>query len=476
MGKEFKRLKRYNATWTMLRAIALGAAVMLLAAGIVMLMDKMHMMDGNIVYYVIVAVLGLAVGAVYWVLQRRNDLRLAEKIDAEHHLRERVQTMVEYRDADGAMLQVQREDTERRLQEVRRFGQKKLTLAVHFLLLLVAFAVFAVGVVMPVQAVPQPVKPTEPPFEASEWQKAGLEELIEHVQKSDMIETAKEPVVDKLWELRHALDTKLTTKNVQLLVVEAIRFTYSITDEVNSNDDIHDLIERKVTHDQADELAYALGAINNKDREGDIAAIGEILSREEHLPSLKGLAVMLETALADSVFDESDPLYAAVAKFAAQLHGVSDAESVEDLDTARSLLGIAVNDLKNEANVALTQQDLTKDECVYVVDQLCKIFEIPNSMRPADPDEVYTLGGNKDYNESSGGAGTGEMQYAGKDQIYDHETDSYKAYGELLTERYFPLMRSKLQDGTLPEALVEYIKNYYNELQTGSNLENGENP
>ena len=236
------------------------------------------------------------------------------------------------------------------------------------------------------------------------------------------------------------------------------------------------MIERKVTHDQADELAYALGAINNKDREGDIAAIGEILSREEHLPSLKGLAVMLETALADSVFDESDPLYAAVAKFAAQLHGVSDAESVEDLDTARSLLGIAVNDLKNEANVALTQQDLTKDECVYVVDQLCKIFEIPNSMRPADPDEVYTLGGNKDYNESSGGAGTGEMQYAGKDQIYDHETDSYKAYGELLTERYFPLMRSKLQDGTLPEALVEYIKNYYNELQTGSNLENGENP
>lgn len=476
MSKEFRRLKRYNATWTMLRAVALGVAVTLLAAGIVMLMDKMHVMTGNIVYYVIAAVLGLVIGAIYWVLQRRNDLHLAEKIDEEHHLRERVQTMVEYRDADGAMLQVQREDTERRLQAVRKFGQKKLTLGAHLLLVLVALAVFMVGVVMPVQAVPQPTKPTEPPFEASEWQKAGLEELIKHVENSDMIDTAKEPVVEELWELRHALDTKLTTKNVQLLVVEVIRFTYAITDEVNSNDDIHDLIERKVTHDQADELAYALGAINNKEREADIALIGETLAKDEQLPSLKGLAIMLEDALSDSIFDETDPLYAAVAQFAAKLHGVSDAESTDDLETARNLLGVAINELKNDANNALTQQDLTKDECMYVVDQLCKIFEIPNNMRPADPDENYSQGANKEYNESGGGLGTGEMQYAGKDEIYDHETDSYIPYGDLLTERYFPLMRQKLQDGTLPEALVEFIKSYYNELQTGNNLENGENP
>lgn len=471
MGKEFGRLKRYNATWTMLRALVLGIAVMLLLAGLALMLDKLHVLEGSIVYYVIAVAAGLAVGAVYWLLQRRNDLRLAEKIDEEHHLRERVQTMVEYRDQDTAMLQVQREDTEARLKAVRGFGQRKLTLAAHFAVLAVAFAVFMVGVVLPVQAVPQPTKPTEPPFEASEWQKAALEELIAHVEASDMIATAKEPVIAELWELRDALDTKLTTKNVQALVIEAIRFTYATTDTVNSNDDIHDIIERKVSHDQADELAYALGAVGNKGREGDIAAIGTELAKEDMLPSLKGLAIMLDDALSTSVFDETDPLYAAVAKFAAQLHLVGDAESAEDLETAQNLLGTAINDLKNEANIALTQQDLTKDECVYVVDELCEIFAIPASDRPGDPDEDYSQTSDNEYNESSGGAGKPDLYYPSKDEVYDHETDTYKIYGDLLRDRYYPLMHSKLQDGALPEELLEFIKSYFNELQTGSNLE-----
>ena len=62
------------------------------------------------------------------------------------------------------------------------------------------------------------------------------------------------------------------------------------------------------------------------------------------------------------------------------------------------------------------------------------------------------------------------MQYAGKDQVYSHEEDVYKAYGELLTERYYPLMHQKLKDGTLPEEMLEFIKSYFNELQSGANV------
>lgn len=471
MGKEFKRLKRYNATWRMFRALAATVALALMLIGVVLVLSKLRIMETGVVHYVICAVISLAAGVAYWLLQKRSDLRIAEKIDAEHHLRERVQTMVEYQNQDTAMLQVQREDTENRLRAVRGFGQGKLTLAAHFVLVAVAFAVFMTGVILPVQAVPQPTRPTEPPFEASEWQKAALEELIVHVEDSDMAAAAKEPVLGKLLELRDALDTKLTTKNVQSLVIEAIRFTYAATDAVNSNDDIHDVIERKVLHDQADELAYALGSIGNKDREGHIAEIGATLAAEESLPSIKGLAIMLEDALQASVFDESDALYAAVAHFAEQLHLVGDAESQGDIAGAQNLLGVAVNDLKNEANAALTQQDLTKEECVYVVDRLCEIFEIPDNQRPGDPDENYDLGNNQNQGSSDGGGGVnGEMQYAGKDEIYDHEIDNYRAYGELLTERYYPLMRGKLKDGSLPEEMLEFIKNYFNELQTGANV------
>lgn len=472
MGKEFKRLKRYNATWRMLRTMILGLSLVFLSLGALLALDKIHVIQADKLHYVVALAVTLVAMAVYALIQRKTDQAIAEKIDKEHHLRERVQTMVEYRDQDTAMLQVQREDTEARLRAVRRFGQKRLTLAAHFVLLLLAFGVFAVGVVLPVQAVPQPTQPTEPPYEASEWQKAALEELIAHVEASDMLATAKEPVVAELWELRDALDTKLTSKNVQLLVVDAIRLAYKVTDEVNSNDEIHDVIQRKVQHDQADELAYALGAIGNKDREGHIAAIGEVLAREDMLPSVMGLALMLEDALTSVVgFDANDPLYAATAAFAQELKPAGEAEAQEDLENAKKYLGVAMNNLKNAANLALTQQDWTKEECVYVVDTLCDIFEIPANMRPADPDETFDSGNNEKVPEANGGGlGTGQMQYAGNDQIYDYQADQYELYGKLMDERYFPLMRNKLNDGSLPEEMIEFIQNYFHELQTGANV------
>lgn len=472
MGKEFKRLKRYNATWRMLRTMILGLSLVFLSLGALLALDKIHVIQADKLHYVVALAVTLVAMAVYALIQRKTDQAIAEKIDKEHHLRERVQTMVEYRDQDTAMLQVQREDTEARLQAVRRFGQKRLTLAAHFVLLLLAFGIFAVGVVLPVQAVPQPTQPTEPPYEASEWQKAALEELIAHVEASDMLATAKEPVVAELWELRDALDTKLTSKNVQLLVVDAIRLAYKVTDEVNSNDEIHDVIQRKVQHDQADELAYALGAIGNKDREGHIAAIGEVLAREDMLPSVMGLALMLEDALTSVVgFDANDPLYAATAAFAQELKPAGEAEAQEDLENAKKYLGVAMNNLKNAANLALTQQDWTKEECVYVVDTLCDIFEIPANMRPADPDETFDSGNNEKVPEANGGGlGTGQMQYAGNDQIYDYQADQYELYGKLMDERYFPLMRNKLNDGSLPEEMIEFIQNYFHELQTGANV------
>ena len=459
----------------MLRTLILGLSLVFLLLGALIALDKVHVIHAGKLHYMIALAVSLAAMALYALIQRRSDKAIAEKIDAEHKLRERVQTMVEYQGQDTAMLQVQREDTEARLKAVRRFGQKRLTLAAHFVLLLLAFGVFAVGVVLPVQAVPQPTEPTEPPFEASAWQKAALEELIAHVQDSDMVPEARQPLVEELWKLRDALDTKLTSKNVQTLAIEAMRFAYAITDTVNSNDDIHDIIQRKVNHDQRDELAHALGYVGNQERENEIATIGEELAKDELLPSLLGLSVMLEEALSASVFDRDDALFAAVSDFTIALRAVGEAEAAEDPDTARSLLATAVNDLKHAASNALTQQDLTKEECVYVVDTLCEIFEIPDNLRPADPD-TYDQSPNDKQNATDGGAGTGEMQYAGKDQIYDHETDAYEAYGKLLTERYYPLMHQKLKDGQLSEEMVEFIKNYFNELQTGANVgDEGEN-
>lgn len=285
-----------------------------------------------------------------------------------------------------------------------------------------------------------------------------------------MVAEARDPVVAKLWELREALDAKLTTSGIQQMAIAAIRYIYEVADTVNSNDDIHDIIEEKVQHEQGPNLAYALGAIGNREREGDIATIGTNLASDENLKTLSALAAMLDDALHISTFGANDALYAAVANAAAKLKEAGAAMDAGDVESAKNLLGIAFNDLKNEASAALAQQDINKEECVYVIDQLCKIFSISAMDRPSDPDENFTREKQEDNVEDSpGGVGPGEMEYAGTDLVYDYETGEYKPYGELL-DRYMQRMLQKIQDGSLPVEMQEFVRNYFNELYTGANV------
>ena len=111
MGTQFKRLKQYNATWTVVRALAFGVSAFLLLSGVFLLLDKLRLLQLGAISFVIGAAGGIAVGIAMLLILRKTDLRLAEKIDREQKLRERVQTMVAYQEDDGAVVQLQRQDT-----------------------------------------------------------------------------------------------------------------------------------------------------------------------------------------------------------------------------------------------------------------------------------------------------------------------------------------------------------------------------
>ncbi len=466
MGKEFKRLKRYNATWRMIRSAAVGAAAAMGLLGVLLVLSKLHLLQAGVLLYILAGVAGLMAGVLYWLGQFRSDLLMAEKIDAEHQLKERVQTMIQYRQEDSAMLQVQREDTERRLQTVRKFGQKKLTLAGHFVLVVVALAVLCAGVMMPVQAVVEPTQPTEPPYEVTEWQKAAVAELIKHVQRSDMAEPAKTPTLEKLQELLTALDTQMTASILKERVVAVMVVAYSAADEVNSNDDIYDVILACVDHPQASMLAYAMGALMNVERDDQIETIRAALEKDAELPGVQALAEGLEQALDASAFDEQDPLFAAVAGLQKKLTEVAQAVQAGDMTAARNALGVAFGELKVNANTALEQQDLTKEECVYVVDTLCSIFGITGADRPSDPDgEMFIQNDGQEYVPDAGGFGTGNLLVAGDDQIYDYRAHKFTAYAELLKNYYY---NDALQSmDTMSEEIRQMVEKYFNELWTG---------
>ena len=75
MGKEFKRLKRYNATWRLFRAVSAAVAVSMSLIGVMLVLSKLRVLEAGTVHYAVCAGAGLVLGAVYWLLQRRNDQR-----------------------------------------------------------------------------------------------------------------------------------------------------------------------------------------------------------------------------------------------------------------------------------------------------------------------------------------------------------------------------------------------------------------
>ena len=476
MGTEFVRLRRKNALWCFGRSMLTGMAIALLVAGGLMIFFKLTSTNGQLLLSAAVgAGVGILAAVIRWLMLRRSDLRAAEQIDSEHHLRERVQTMIAFKDEDSVMLQLQRQDTEQKLQAVPKYGVSVVSMICHFLMVVVATAVLFFGLVLPARAEVEPPVYVEPDFDATAWQISSLEELIVHVQESNMAEPAKGQTVERLQQLRAALDSKITVSVFKGQIIQVIADTYTFTDRVNSNDDVHDVIF-PVEHDTTTLLAYIVGCLDNLEFTKDVEEFGYKLGQDLTLPTLGAFGEALQAQLEQipavyvpgNDYDETDRLYLAALGLAEGLQEVAAMwEAGVDATEVSNRLGEIVHEFKSEANLGLELQTVTKKECVYVVESLCRIFGISASECPKDPDPTYTKDGEEEDNKGgAGGAGDGEMQYAGDEQIYDYKQDQHVSYTELVSEYYQSMIQAYL-DGELPEEMKEFILKYFSQLYTG---------
>lgn len=486
MGTEFLRLKRKHTTWRVLRMVMAALATGMLLAGAMLVFFKLTTTDGQFVLCLAAGGAAAVVTAVtVWLAMRRSDLRSAEQIDREHKLKERVQTMIAFREEDSAMLQMQRQDTEDKLKAVKSYGVRAGSVVAHIGSLVLAVALLLTGVILPARAEKEPYVEPEPEFDATAWQIASLEELILHVENSAMETVAKEGTLEELTLLRDTLEGSVTVSAFKVMVLEAITNIYEYKDRSNSNDDMHDIVVA-IDHKQAEDLAYAIGSLNNPTYMNDIGMVGTNLGLDYMLPQSGAFADALDEQLAkvptkylpENAYGEDDILYQALVAFAAGMHDVADLveaakgvvgeEAKKEANQAiADRLGDVMYDLQTNANIALQMQGETQNECAHVVKTLCSIFGISNSECPPDPDPTYTK--NVDTNDEvtgPGGAGTGEMQYAGEGQVYDYKQNQYVSYTELVTEYYNSMLQAK-QEGRLSEEMVDFIMKYFEQLYTG---------
>lgn len=469
MGTQFKRLKQYNAVWTAIRAIAFGVSAFLLLSGVFLLLDKLRLLQLGAIGFAIGAAAGVAVGIVMLLILRKNDLHLAEKIDREQKMRERVQTMVAYQEDDGAVVQLQRQDTEERLKQVRRVGMQAHSIAVYAVLFIVAFAVFMVGLILPAKAVDGPTvpqtQPTEPLYDATPWQKAALDELIEHVQESAMVDGVKTPVTEDLTQLRQLLDTPVRVSVVRANVIDAMSNAYRVTDENNSHDDMHQVLSL-MSHKMRAYLCYCLGnlALEDYDEKMDMAQALLQNDMTTGVATFTAVGEEILAALKMSTYDTQDSLYLAVETFGNEMTAAGAAQDQNNVVDAKQLMGEAVYNLRVNAAAALNQQWLNKEETLYVVKTLAEIFAISPNEMPGDPDREYPLDTSETPPDASGGGGDGKMEYPSDDKVYDYKNNQHVAYFEILQE-YYDAMANDAMDGKFDPELEEFIRKYFGNLQ-----------
>ncbi len=139
-----------------------------------------------------IAALPIAAG-LFLLLHRVGAAKVAQRLDDDFLLHEKVRTMVAFENEDGDMLRIQRDDAMRTLSEIPLKKLRFTRVWLYALLPAIACAVLVTALVFPVQAEKPPVIEVEPPLDVSDWEWQALDELIEYVEQSDADEIVMKP-------------------------------------------------------------------------------------------------------------------------------------------------------------------------------------------------------------------------------------------------------------------------------------------
>ncbi len=239
MSQKFLQLKKQAAFKTLLWAILTGVSFGLLVFGALFTVFKLTAVAFPWYVYLCSALGGaLIVGGIILLVFYPTTKRFAKHLDEEYALDEKVRTMVEYSGRDGAILQLQREQTDRVLSALPKKKRTPWDIIKVAITPFLAVAMLTTSFIVPNKAVAEPpVEPpiVEKPFEWNRWQNADLETLITNVENSSLIESLKTPYLATLRGLLSLIQTKTASETEVLKSVSAsMSLIIALTKEENT--------------------------------------------------------------------------------------------------------------------------------------------------------------------------------------------------------------------------------------------------
>ncbi|MBQ8341717.1 MAG: hypothetical protein IJY22_05005 [Clostridia bacterium] len=509
MNGNFKKIKRCALIVRVIKACLLGGAVALPVIGLLCLLVRFEAVAlGTPLIALVGGLLFLAVGALTFFLLRKSDKQIAMGLDSKHHLSEKIQTMLAYKDRqDDPMLDLQRQDADRSLESV-----KKTVLGLNRLwIYIICFVVGVGGCVISFffNPVPPPVIEPEPepeiPFAVTEMQLSALDQLIARVDASEMESPYKENVIAALAVLRSEVQEVSTVKAKDEVVTKAMD---AILEQVDQSSMAVELINA-MWQMGGTNTRLLVKALNYYDwpksdewdsfvekmadfRVGFNHALAltetpdEQVMIEETAALYRAVQQCIQLALLNAEVAVEDPLYTVLTRLAVAKEENDDGTRVYGMSAlveyitengytkAQRELDATVTALNSEIFKTLWQNNVNTDTGEEAITSLAVLFDVsaPVFERPAlyeDPDSEGSGGG-----EGGGGGGiSGDVSYGSDDKVYDPFTNRYVEYGTIL-DKYYALMFGNINGGDYTDEEKKALEEYFKILYGGFDDENAE--
>ena len=476
MSKNFEKIKAKIRLGAIVKLLVFGLALGVLTAAGFAIAQKMAAASPDLLLCggagmgvaLVAAALALAVGFP-------TEKRVAKRLDDQLSLGEKAQTMLAFRGEQSAMLDMQRQDTERVLGAVKPKHLRRKSAWLNAVLPVLAVALLLTAFVMPVRTegtTPDDQQGEQDVWELTEWHVTAVRALIDMVKASEMEEDGKDSVVATLEKLLVDLEYVTTKTQMKQTVTVAMVKIDAVTDGINTYTALVRAM-KGATSPKLKELAEAIGTPADPILESKYQALKASLEGDGLKENVNSLATALSVAADAAKVAEVDPLYLALQQFSQAL--TAFAKTVDELgeEERGTVLMRVFESAAEQMSPALNQQGINRATTDTTNNELMSIFgiawnELPDELKYPDNEEASTEDNEYEEKEDEiygedGGKGSGEVIYGSDDAIYYPKDETHVKYGDVIDE-YNGQKVTDMQERPLSDELKSFIDKYFSDL------------
>ena len=494
MNDIFLKFKERQDQLRVIKSAMIGGAGGLLIGGLCLIFTKLDLLGFAPIFSLLIGVLAMvAAGLIAYFSLDVSDKRLAKELDEKFDLKEKLQTMLEFEGESGEMLTLQRRDANRSLAGVQVEQLKIEKLWIYLTALSVAAAVLLTGFLVPNIW----KKNQNPPYRLSQYQEAGVLELIRYVGASEMEPQYRDMITAELQIMLEDLRSVDNENAMRATLARSMAVICAVTyDSSNSTEILNVLwntrdkylrymakwLDTSASYDEGD---FAEGLIEYLvilagDEESELT---EEERKTAVAAALDGMVRKYEIAFKDTGVSENDPIMAALDRlFYSEAEGerglsLINADISElGYDQAKAEVNSAFYAIYEEMYSAILAQKINANVGEYTMTRLASLFSVPmpEFERPNFVKNGESVEGSKgesddkddkDNGNHGGGAGEGAT-FGSNDLVLDPLTGKYVTYGQLI-DTYYGVMYERLENGSYTEEQKEMILKYFALLYSG---------